>query len=727
MKTRMALALVLLWFVIPVKSQIQATLLFTSTYANTHRPLDSVYVQNLTRGGDTVLYGNDTVLVLDYSIGMADKDRDAGDDILLGPPVPNPFVGSTTISVLNPGNQPLKLRAFNVLGSEVARFSGTVEPGVHHFVFTAGSDSWYLLVAESGDRKSVRKLISMAGYPGECRIEHSGLQGAEQIHLKTSRGGFEWVPGDTLRFIGFAMIDAVIRGHEIISDEPWASKTYLFPLIEGIPCMERLFVKDFDGNIYRTVQIGGQCWLRENLAVSNLNDGTPLTYISFNTSWPGFGTPAFAWYMNNVTQYGDVYGALYNWNAVSTGKLCPSGWHVPSNEEWMILTSQFGVEGVAGGAMKEAGTDHWHAPNVSGTNSKGFTAIPGGYRSASTGSFNSIGKNGSWWSTSEFSTSTAWIRSLANLNICVDRIFESKSSGFSVRCLRNDTASLPLLPKAYFNETTTHTTVQKTVIFTDTSFGIPTSWRWFFGDGDSSTLKHPSHVYQTPGVYTVTLIITNAHGSDTLVKPNLMTIDPAYFVYDVDANPYDTVHIGNQIWLKQNLRTTRYNDGVTYIPQVQGHSQWESLNTGARCYYNNDSASYAATYGALYNFFAVDTGMLCPTGWHVPSQAEWDTLINFLGGTAVAGGLLKDTGFTFWNTPNTGATNQTGFTALASGYRNYSSTQTFYQLGYATNFWTSTAVWAEPAYYFTLSFNSSQALLNWYSKRMGNAVRCLQN
>jgi uncharacterized protein (TIGR02145 family) len=727
MKTRMAFALLLLLYVFPVKSQIQASLIFTSGYANTHRTLDSIVVENLTHGGDTVLYGIDTILVLDYNTGIDDQDGSAVGEMFLLPPAPNPFSGSTTITVFQPVNQPLTMKVYNVMGREVARFSRLMEHGTHSFRFTAGSESWYLLVAESGDRKSVRKLINMAVNPGECRIEYSGRQSAETIQLKTAKGGFVWIPGDTLRFTGFAMIDAAIRGHQIISDAPWATTTYTFSLIEGIPCMDELFVRDFDGNTYRTVKIGGQCWMRENLAVTYLNDGAPLTYISYNASWPGFGTGAFAWYMNNLTQYGDVYGALYNWNAVSTGKLCPSGWHVPSNEEWMILTSQFGVEGIAGGAMKEAGTDHWHAPNVSGTNSMGFTALPGGYRSASTGSFSSIGKNGSWWSTSEFSTSSAWIRSLANLNICVDRISESKSSGFSVRCLRNDSTSLPLLPTANFTETTTHTTVQKTVLFTDTSFGIPTSWKWFFGDGDSSTLKHPSHVYQTPGVYTVTLIVTNAHGSDTLFKTNLMTIDPAYFVYDVDANPYDTVHIGNQVWLKQNLRTTRYNNGVTYIPQVQGHTQWESLNTGARCYYNNDSASYAATYGALYNFFAVDTGMLCPTGWHVPSQAEWDTLINFLGGTAVAGGMLKDTGFTFWNTPNTGATNQTGFTALASGYRNYSSTQTFYQLGYATNFWTSTEVWAEPAYYFTLSFNSSQTLLNWYSKRMGNAVRCLKN
>jgi PKD repeat protein len=234
----------------------------------------------------------------------------------------------------------------------------------------------------------------------------------------------------------------------------------------------------------------------------------------------------------------------------------------------MILTSQFGVEGIAGGAMKEAGTDHWYAPNVNGTNSMGFTALPGGYRSASTGSFNSISKNGSWWSTSEFAVSSAWNRSLLNEDTGVYRKPEPKSSGFSVRCLRSDSTSLPLLPKANFTETTTHTTVQNTVLFTDTSFGIPISWKWFFGDGDSSTLKHPSHVYQTPGVYSVTLIVINAHGSDTLVKPNLMTIDPTYYVFVVDSNPYYTVHIGNQVWLKQNLRTTRYNDSLTYIPQV---------------------------------------------------------------------------------------------------------------------------------------------------------------
>jgi hypothetical protein len=204
---------------------------------------------------------------------------------------------------------------------------------MHIFRFTTGSGSWYLLVVESGDRKSVRKLINMAGNPGECRIEYSGSLSAETIQLKTANGGFVWIPGDTLRFSGFAMIDNTITGHQILSDAPWTGTTYTFSLIEGIPCMDELFVKDFDGNTNRTVKIGGQWWMRENLAVSYLNDGTPLTYFSYNASCSWFGTGAFAWYMNNLAQNGAVYGALYNWNAVSTGKLCPLGWHVPSNEE----------------------------------------------------------------------------------------------------------------------------------------------------------------------------------------------------------------------------------------------------------------------------------------------------------------------------------------------------------------------------------------------------------
>ena len=137
-------------------------------------------------------------------------------------------------------------------------------------------------------------------------------------------------------------------------------------------------------------------------------------------------------------------------------------------------------------------------------------------------------------------------------------------------------------------------------------------------------------------------------------------------VFDIDGNGYDTVVIGTQTWLVQNLRVTHLNNGVS-IPNITNSTLWKNSTTPALCYYNNDSVSYAAIYGALYNWYAVNTNNLCPTNWHVPSYSEWETLITYLGGASVAGGKLKEVGTTHWTSPNTGATNSSGFTALPNG------------------------------------------------------------
>src|SRR5574344_993327 len=137
---------------------------------------------------------------------------------------------------------------------------------------------------------------------------------------------------------------------------------------------------------------------------------------------------------------------------------------------------------------------------------------------------------------------------------------------------------------------------------------------------------------------------------------------------DIEGNTYKTVTIGTQTWMAENLKVTKYNDGAA-IPNVTDNTAWSKLTTGALCDYDN-TPSNSETYGKLYNWHAVNTGKLCPTGWHVPSDAEWTKLTDYL--TSDAGGKLKETGTTHWNSPNTSATNETGFTALPGGSRGYS-------------------------------------------------------
>jgi len=199
-------------------------------------------------------------------------------------------------------------------------------------------------------------------------------------------------------------------------------------------------ITDVDGNVYHYVVIGTQTWMGENLKTTKYNDGTSIPLVSDYSAWNLLTTPGYCWYNNDVSNK-NTYGALYNWYAVNTGKLAPSGWHVPTDAEWTTLTIYLGGETVAGGQMKstgtiELGTGLWYRPNTDATNKSGFTAVPAGYRDY-LGTFNRIGMTGEWWSSSEDDTGYAWSRYLEYDYSDVTRGATGKNRGFSVRCVRN--------------------------------------------------------------------------------------------------------------------------------------------------------------------------------------------------------------------------------------------------------------------------------------------------
>jgi uncharacterized protein (TIGR02145 family) len=194
---------------------------------------------------------------------------------------------------------------------------------------------------------------------------------------------------------------------------------------------------DIDGNEYNIVKIGEQIWMSENLKVTKLNDGSAIPYVLNGNSWTARNTPAYCWYKNNAEIYKGTYGALYNWYTVETGKLCPSGWHVPSDEEWSILIANLGNKDFAGGKLKEMGLTHWNSPNTNATNETGFSANPGGYR-LDNGTFDYIGIFGIWWSFTENSSETAWYRYMGYKTSNVIRNYSYKNFGFSIRCLMDE-------------------------------------------------------------------------------------------------------------------------------------------------------------------------------------------------------------------------------------------------------------------------------------------------
>ena len=199
-------------------------------------------------------------------------------------------------------------------------------------------------------------------------------------------------------------------------------------------------IKDVDGNVYKTVTIGTQTWMSENLKVSKYNDGTTIPNITDNTQWQNNTTGAWSYY-NNDAANNAKYGKLYNWYAVSktsngNKNVCPTGWHVPSDAEWTVLTDYLGGESVAGGKMKEVGTTSWNSPNAGATNTSLFSALPGGNRNVN-GGYNVIGHYGYWWSSTENNTNNAWNRDLDDYDGSADRYNSNKYSGISVRCLRD--------------------------------------------------------------------------------------------------------------------------------------------------------------------------------------------------------------------------------------------------------------------------------------------------
>jgi uncharacterized protein (TIGR02145 family) len=193
---------------------------------------------------------------------------------------------------------------------------------------------------------------------------------------------------------------------------------------------------DIEGNAYKTIKIGSQVWMAENLVTTTLNDGTHILMVTDNAAWSSLITPAYCWYNNDLVTYGTTYGALYNWYTVNTGKLCPIGWHVSTDAEWTDLIDYLGGLNIAGGKLKEIGTTHWILPNRGATNESGFTALPGGYREDN-GTFNIVGEYGYWWTSVEYSDLEAWRLEIYSGESIVYRSFYTKPYGYSVRCVRD--------------------------------------------------------------------------------------------------------------------------------------------------------------------------------------------------------------------------------------------------------------------------------------------------
>ena len=195
-------------------------------------------------------------------------------------------------------------------------------------------------------------------------------------------------------------------------------------------------ITDIDGKIYKTVKIGNQIWMAENLNISHYRNSDPIPQVQDNKEWGKLTSGAWCYYKNDKI-CGEVYGKLYNWYTVIDARgISPEGWHVPTENEMTILFNFLGGIGIAGDKLKETDTDHWNKP-YTGNNETGFSGLPGGHRSFFSGSFDSLGSSCQWWSASEYFSNRARTCYIFREGAEIKWMGIDMASGYSVRCLRD--------------------------------------------------------------------------------------------------------------------------------------------------------------------------------------------------------------------------------------------------------------------------------------------------
>jgi uncharacterized protein (TIGR02145 family) len=395
---------------------------FSATGAAT--TIDQVTATNLRTNESVALPGNET-LILKVSTGVPAIPEPA-DGISV---YPNPFNGRTMLTATfnKPGTVHLCLLSLD--GKRMAQLHQDVHPGRQGFELSTGQYGIYLVFFKSDAGTVGHKVISTGAAAAGDKISYSGIieynfDNQPEPEIKSALSGYS---------LGFSIGDIVLYRcvagirTTIFTDSPAASKNYTVRFVE---------CTDQDGNNYPAVEIGTQFWMAGNLKTTKYRNASPIPNVTDITAWKNLNSGAYCTY-NNTEDPDTIntYGRLYNWFTIKdTRGICPTGWHVPGDEEWTLLAGYLGGDSLAGGKLKETGTRHWTTPNTGATNETGFTALPGGFRSYN-GRFESLGFYGYWWSATGSGVDYAWFRSLSYSKGIAIRNWITKEFGYSVRCV----------------------------------------------------------------------------------------------------------------------------------------------------------------------------------------------------------------------------------------------------------------------------------------------------
>ena len=550
------------------------------------------------------------------------------------------------------------------------------------------------------------------------------------------------------------------------------------------PCPGVPTVTDVDGNVYNTVKIGTQCWMRENLKTTRYDYGEEIPVSTSSSAYEPYRVAP-----NNDESNVPEYGYLYNWSAVMHGSfstssanpsgvqgICPAGWHVPSDAEWTqfsnYVSSQIQSTYVCHGDPSNIGsaladTMAWpsyqnhESCNVcnSANNATGFSVRPAGQQSCYGYSDYCFGYIAFLWSSTSLGTGYedyAYYRSIYSQYPVFFRDHQGKCRSFSVRCVLGEGAVPPTVTTDSISNCTFSTAIcggevtatggsavtERGVCWSTTPNPTRRNSYAISGSGTSSFTANLSLLIPNTTYYVRAFAISMggiAYGNEVVFT----TPDDPYHdgepctgsatVTDRDNNVYNTVQIGVQCWLKENLRSTQYADGT---PIEEG--SW---------YYPNNDSSVVSTYGLLYTWPTMMHGSsgssanpsgvqgICPDGWHVPSDAEWTQLTNYVSsrGQYVCGNninfiakvLAATTGWSSNSTNcsignNLGSNNATGFGALPAGQQNYG-------FGMYGNYWSATNSGNSEAYYRYFHYASPMIQRDTDYKSYGYSVRCIRD